>query len=251
MGGPKEPKKAEGNERAAPFVRAGRLRIPGTRRNAGEASGEMESGFSGEGEAELPGAGEPPARQLSLFARNDMTFVNQGIQAFRRLELERAVELFQRHRAVYPKGYDVSPRLSAAEFLAGGLREAPVDPCERAAALCRFWDAFEDRARSEGPAWMKFPGEIKKIYFSGVAEELLSISPADLSSLPGGIPPGFVLLQAERAEEAIASLQASIAETPHKAALYGWLGDAYLLRGGPAGGETVLPGSLPDRSRRD
>ena len=221
---------AEGLKQAAPFVRTGRMKARNVRRSADKDSAQPEAGLPGGGEAEPSSDAGPVAKQLSLFARNDMTFVNQGVHAFRRLDLERAVELFQKHRAIHPKGYPVGPRLSAAELLADGLREAPVDPCERAAALCRLWDAFEDRARSEGPAWTKFPGEVKKVYFSRMADELRSVGPTDLSPLPGGIPLGFVLLQAERAEEAIASLQASIAEAPHNAVLYGWLGDAYLLR---------------------
>src|SRR5208337_3371891 len=49
--------------------------------------------------------------------------------------------------------------------------------------------------------------------------------------LPGNIPPGYLLLQAGRYDEAIRSLQDCIPGMPRCAPLYGWLGDAYLLRG--------------------
>ena len=222
-----------GVKRTGPSVRAVRMKALKTPGAAAEEGGPAGPGFSDEDETGPPPVEESAPRQLSLFARNDMTFVNQGIHAFRRFDLAKAVELFRKHRAIYPRGYDVEPRLSAAEFLVEGMGGSPADPCERAAFLCRLWDAFEDRARSEGPAWMKFPGEIRQVFFSRVVDELRDTGPADLSDLPGGIALGFVLLQAGRAEEAIANLQAGIAETPHNAALYGWLGDSYLLRGDP------------------
>jgi tetratricopeptide (TPR) repeat protein len=176
-----------------------------------------------------------------------MTFVNQGIQAFRNLELEEAVEHFQRQRSVYPKGYDVSSRLAAAEFLLQGIREAPAEPGERPAYLCRLWDSFEDYliAQPVGRASVAnrdtHAAEVKGAFFAHVMEEAercgipdcpsLQGGAPDRSFLPGDIPRGYILLQAGRFDEAIHSLQDCIAGAPHHAALYGWLGDAYWLRG--------------------
>jgi tetratricopeptide (TPR) repeat protein len=169
--------------------------------------------------------------QLSLFARNDLDFVNRGIQAFSCLELEKAVECFQKHRTLYPKGYDISSRLKAAEFLIEGMRKAPADPGDRPAYLCRLWDSFEEYSESGDAGCAAFAAKAKSAYFVHVLKEVERNGPGGPTILPGGIPAGFILLQAGRYEEAIRNLQESIPKMPESAALYGWLGDAYLLRG--------------------
>ncbi len=158
--------------------------------------------------------------------------VNRGIRAFKNLELEKAVELFEKHRSVYPKGYDISSRLAAAEFLLRGIREAPDEPCERPGYLCRLWDSFEDFTGADGIGRDAFGAEIKGAFFARLIEEAERCGPVEGPSfLPGNIPPGYILLQAGRYEEAIRSLQDCIPQIPHNAALYGYLGDAYRLRG--------------------
>ena len=172
----------------------------------------------------------PPEEQLSLFAQN-MSFVNQGAQAFNNLELEKAVDLFQKHRSFYPKGYDVSSRLKTAEFLIQGMRETPVEPGERPGYLCMLWDAFEDYVRSEATAGDAFAGKAKGAYFARVLQEVERAGLAESTILPEDIPLGYILLQAGRYDEAIRSLQECIPRAPHNAAIYSYLGDAYRLRG--------------------
>jgi len=180
-------------------------------------------------ESRPPAAPQP---QLNLFAQNDMSLVNRGIRAFKNLELEKAVELFEKHRSVYPKDYDISSRLAAAEFLLLGIWEAPAESSARAASLCRLWDSFEDFIGAAGIGRDAFGAEIKTAFFARVIEEAEECGPVEGPSfLPGDIPLGYVLLQAGRYEEAIRSLQDYIPKMPHNAALYGYLGDAYRLRG--------------------
>ena len=171
-----------------------------------------------------------PEEQLSLFAQN-MSFVNQGTRAFNNLELEEAVDLFQKHRSFYPKGYDISSRLKAAEFLIQGMREAPAEPGERPGYLCRLWDSFEDYVRSEGTDGDVLAAKAKGAYFARVLQEVERAGLAESTMLPEDIPLGYILLQAGRYDEAIRSLQDRIPKMPDNAALYGWLGDAYRLRG--------------------
>jgi len=198
----------------------------------------------------------PPARQarqLSLFAQNDLSFMNRGIQAYRAMELDKAVELFRRHRQTYPNGHDVGSWSAAAEFLLDGMRGTPEEPRQRAQALCGLWDALEDRMESERAGPSVLAAEVKRAFFCRMIEELdlhcppgaaassVSVPPpcagtedeyADASLvLPGGIPVGYVLLHAGRHDEAIRRLQNSIPEMPGNAAVYGYLGDAYRLRG--------------------
>ncbi|SPJ15502.1 hypothetical protein SBDP2_380001 [Syntrophobacter sp. SbD2] len=161
-----------------------------------------------------------------------MSLVNRGIRAFKNLELEKAVELFEKHRSLYPKGYDISSRLAAAEFLLRGMRGAPDEPGERPGYLCRLWDSFEDFIGAAGIGRDAFGAEIKGAFFARVIEETEKCGPVEGPSfLSGDIPLGYVLLQAGRYEEAIRSLQDCIPKMVHNGALYGYLGDAYLLRG--------------------
>lgn len=248
----------------------------------------------------------PPARQprqLPLFAQNDLSFMNRGIQAYRAMELDEAVELFRRHRQTYPDVHDVGSWSTAAEFLLDGMREAPREPRQRAQALCGLWDALEDRMESERAGRSVLAAEVKRAFFCRVIEELDRHRPPDAAAssapapppctgtedkspggdvpsmtedsssgaggaspeparparmgspvaapdvspararplasgaagaslvLPGDIPVGYVLLHAGRYDEAIRSLQNSIPEMPRNAAVYGYLGDAYRLRG--------------------
>jgi tetratricopeptide (TPR) repeat protein len=171
--------------------------------------------------------------QISLLAQNDMIFVNRGIQAFKNLELEEAVEFFQKHRRLYPKGYDVSSRLKAAEFLVHGMCDAPAESGERPGYLCRLWDCFEDYVKSEGIDCEAVAAGAKGTYFARVIREIERAGLAESTGSPEDIPLGYILLQAGRYDEAIRSLQNCIAKMPNNAALYGWMGDAYWLRGEP------------------
>jgi tetratricopeptide (TPR) repeat protein len=176
------------------------------------------------------GPGSQTPKQISIFAQ-DMSFVNRGIQAFNKLELEKAVDLFQKHSSHYPKGYDISPWLKAAEFLLNGTSEAPHEPGKCLPYLCRLWDSFEDYLKSEQMDPDVFAAGAKSSYFARLFHEVERAGLAGSSILPENIPIGYVLLQAGQCEEAIRSLQECIPKMPQSAALYGWLGDAYLLRG--------------------
>ena len=204
---------------------------------AGEQRGKAgRAGCRDQGPAIPACGGSPPGAQpgqISLFAHNDMSLVNQGIRAFNNLELEKAADLFRKHRSIYPKGYDIASRLKAAEFLLRGMGEAPIEPVERPGCLCRLWDSFEDYLKSEGMDLDAFAARVKGAYFAHVLREVEREGPAGSTMLPGDIPLGYILLQAGRYEEACRSLQDCIPKTPQSAALYGWLGDAYWLRGEP------------------
>jgi len=192
----------------------------------GPAAVEDSGGFG----LAIPAGG--PTAQLPLFGRNDMSLVNRGIQAFKNLELEKAAEFFQKHRSLYPKGYDISSRLAAAEFLLRGIGEAPDESCARPDYLCRLWDSFVDFTGAAGIGRDAFSAEIKSAFFARVIEEAEKCGPVEGPGfLTGDIPTGYLFLQAGRYEEAIRSLQDCIPKMPQSAAIYGYLGDSYLLRG--------------------
>ena len=220
---------------AALFLRVEPAHIRHIIRRTTEAAGKAEVRAADRRQSGMETPPTPQAKQLTLFQQNDMSFMNRGIQAFRRLELEKAVELFKRHRSLYPKGFDVTSRLAAAELLLDGIREAPVDPAERPAYLCRLWNSFEELTKSEQTGQQAdYAAEVKGAFFARVIEEMEQCGSAhsgDSPLLPGEIPKGYLLLQAGRYEDAIRSLQASIPTALDNAALYGYLGDAYRLRG--------------------
>jgi len=175
------------------------------------------------------------AAQLSLFGRhNDMSFVNLGLRAFKDLELQKAVDCFEKQRAFHPGGYDVSSWLAAARFLLLGVGEAPDEPRERTGYLCRLWNSFEDHLESLGMHRHTVVADVKSAFFALVIGEAGKSCPDADSLVAGDIPLGYILLQAGRREEAIRSLQGCIAKLPHNAAAYGYLGDAYWLSGKPA-----------------
>jgi len=172
----------------------------------------------------------PRSIQPSLFDQGDMRFVNLGIHAFRKLELEEAVEFFEKHRKLYPKGFNVDARLSIAESLLKVINEAPSVALDRCAFLYRSWKSIERLAVVEHPEANAYLAEIKGAFFAGIADTIRQF-PDGAASLPEDIMPGYIYLQAGRYEEAIRSFQESIAQKPAHALPYGYLGDAYMLRG--------------------
>ena len=172
------------------------------------------------------------SRQLSLFSQSDMILVNQGVQALKTLELEQAIELFRKHQKIYPKGHDVTPKIALAEFLLQGLWEAPSELPEHVPHLCRLWNRFEEHARSHGMSSNdRLVAELQKAFFDRMVQEIEREGVAGTPLIAGEIPFGYILLQAGRHEQAIPHLQAVIPKAPHNAAVYGYLGDAYWLRG--------------------
>lgn len=169
-------------------------------------------------------------RQYSLFEQNDMSFANRGIQAFRSMELEKALEFFRQHKRLYPGGYDVTSREAAAEFLVREIEKAPADPLEQPGYLCGLWNTFEEYVEREHPGREAILAEVKPAFFARIVESVDRSGPVPPLSFPGNIPMGYILLQAGRYDEAVRSLQHRIMESPHDASLYGYLGDAYLLR---------------------
>jgi tetratricopeptide (TPR) repeat protein len=126
----------------------------------------------------------------------------------------------------------VAPKIALTEFLSAGMREAPAAVSERVPHLCRLWTSFEDHIRSRGMKTDdRLVSELQKSFFEKMAKEIEGADLSDISLIAGEIPYGYVLLQAGQYDQAIQHLQAAIAKTPNNAAIYGYLGDAYWLRG--------------------
>lgn len=174
---------------------------------------------------------QPKVRQLSLFAQKDMPLINEGIQALKRLDLDKAIECFQRHKRLFPRSYDVASKTAIAEFLREGLHAAADEGQDRLLHLCNLWRSLEDHLISIGAAQEPSLPAVKAAYFERALQEAEHFALIDMPFVSNDIPMGYLHLQAGRLEDAIQSLQACILKDPHNAAVYGYLGDAYLLRG--------------------
>lgn len=173
---------------------------------------------------------KPRVQQLSLYAQKDMPLINEGVQALKALEPEKAVELFEKHRKLFPRGYDVTSRIALAQSLLDGLRRAPVDQPARLAHMCSFWSTFENRLSTTETGKDPLVEKIKRSFFEKALQEAESSGLNDMLQVAKGVPLGYVYLQAGQIERAVQSLQASILHAPDSAEVYAYLGDAYWLR---------------------
>ena len=219
-------------KKAAVITRMGEGLLRSILRRPAEAAASSETSREGNpiDPSETPAADR--GRQLSLFSQNDMILVNQGLQALKALQLEPALELFRKHRRIYPKGHDVVPKIALTEFLLEGLREAPADVHKRIPHLCRFWNEVENYVQAHGMKLNdRLIAELQKAFFEKMLQEIKEGGLADDSLIGDQIPVGYIFLRAGQDEQAVLHLQAAIPTAPHCAALYGYLGDAYGRRG--------------------
>jgi tetratricopeptide (TPR) repeat protein len=170
--------------------------------------------------------------QISLFDE-PYTLLNGGVAALKALRLTEAREKFREYgeRKLYSNSGDAEVYLDLTEFLHEGLagidRAAPDAPGH----LWRLWKAFEKHA-----ATMKIPGagllsDLQCAYFSMATTIMETIGMAEAPWFDDGLPTGLLYLEAGACDRAIASLQTCIPTSADNASVYGYLGDAYLLRG--------------------
>jgi tetratricopeptide (TPR) repeat protein len=171
--------------------------------------------------------------QLFLF-EDRLTLLNRGILDLTRLNLEEAAAAFERYKALYRDENRVEAELQVTDFLKRGFAEAP-EPCSEVPAyLCGLWNSFERWRRSQGFSQEDIVSEIKSSFFRKIIGVIAECNMADTAFLSERIPTGYVYLQAGQYDAAIKALQGCIPVRPHDARIYGYLGDAYLLRGDPA-----------------
>ncbi|NVM22968.1 MAG: tetratricopeptide repeat protein [Desulfobacterales bacterium] len=170
--------------------------------------------------------------QLPLF-EDKRALLNRGILELRRLNLDEAKKSFVDYKGLYHQGNDVDSEIKLTDFLMKGFADAP-DACpEEPAYLCGLWASFEDYAKSLGFEHGNIISGIKSSFFRKALETINRCHLADSPFLSDTVPTGYVYIQAGRYDEAIKALQACTPITPDNAAIYGYLGDAYILRGEP------------------
>jgi len=170
--------------------------------------------------------------QLSLFDEKNV-LSNTGASELIRLNLEGARKAFQSYQDIYRDGNDIEVKLKITAFLLDGFVQCPADSPEEPAYLYRLWNSFEKYASEISFNDESILSGIKDSFFQKIIEAISRWDLADMPFFLDNVPMGCVYMEAGNIDQAIASLQASIPVTENNAALYGYLGDAYMLRGEP------------------
>ncbi len=169
--------------------------------------------------------------QLSLFG-DENTLYNTGLQHLLEMDFGRCVETLKRYARLFPWGRDPVKEIAIGRFWQEKLEMArwtAIVPHE-AERRYNLWLQFEQLfgyPRSRESIERQF--QIR--FFSRLAEGLEKGKEGERTTLPQGTPVGFLYLLAGRPDPAIALLQALIAAEPDHGKAYGYLGDAYALRG--------------------
>jgi len=168
--------------------------------------------------------------QLPLFEDRYM-LMNSGLQYLEKLSLDEAKKAFERYRDLYRDGDDIDTKLKITQFLIDGFLNAP-DMCpDEPACLYKLWDSFEGYVKSIGFEAENIISEIRNSFFRKLFKAVDRCDLTDAPFLSDNIPMGYVYMEAGQHDMAIKSLQACIPVTRDNAVIYGYLGDAYMLKG--------------------
>ena len=159
--------------------------------------------------------------------------LNRGISELTRLNLVEAKEAFEHYKALYRREHDIDTKLKHTDFLMEGFANGPESCPEQPAYLCELWSSFEDYVQAVGFEQGHIISDIKSSFFRKAVEAINQCDLAEAPLLSDTIPTGYVYIQAGEYDLAIKVLQSCILKTPRSAAIYGYLGDAYMLRGEP------------------
>jgi tetratricopeptide (TPR) repeat protein len=171
-------------------------------------------------------------KQLSLFQEENI-LLNGAIQDLRALRLEEAKKAFHEYRDIYPNGESVDYKLKLAVFLLDGLAKVSGAAFEEPDGLCHLWEDFENYAKTIGVDDGHLMTGIKKSFFKNIVDTISRYELAGAPFLADLMPTGYVYIQAGDYDRAITSLQASLPLSSANAHIYGYLGDAYMMRGDP------------------
>lgn len=170
------------------------------------------------------------AEQIPLF-QDEYVLLNDGVAALVALNLDAAVSALQSYLDLYDSRGNAEKMLAIADVLRRGLAACPENSPERPACLFTFWTSFEASAQAGVWGCGDLIPQIRLTFFRFLEKAVEDAGLPDSARLAPQIPIGYVHLQTGRYDLAIHSLQVAIAASPDNAAVYGYLGDAYFLRG--------------------
>ncbi len=168
--------------------------------------------------------------QLLLFQDQDMLF-NRGVLELARLNLEAARAAFDRYEELYHDGDAIDPQRKLTDFLIESFSGVPDSCPEKPAHIYGVWTSFKTYVESGHSLGSTLLTEMKYSFFKKIREAIEECSLTDPFYIADEIPVGYVYIQLKEYSLAIQSLQACIRATPDNAAIHGYLGDAYILRG--------------------
>ncbi|MDY0187517.1 MAG: hypothetical protein RBR16_06305 [Syntrophus sp. (in: bacteria)] len=170
----------------------------------------------------------PVFEQISLFD-DAYTLLNSGLADFMSLDLQSARNSLEQYGEIYRARDQVAHFLGIIDFLEEKLAQTP-NGIEEPAYLYDLLNTLEvETSRVACLSQNVRDGirsSLQKRLLKAIEDHHLSGTPYLSSSLPTG----FVYLRAGRPDEAIAALQACLPLSPGNALIYGYLGDAYLMR---------------------
>ncbi len=170
--------------------------------------------------------------QLWLFQDRAM-LLNSGILELTRLNLDAAREAFNRYQELYHDKDAIDREIKLTDFLIKGFSRVPDTCPERPAHLYRLWTSFESYLQSVSFVGKNIVSKIKYSFFRKIREAVEQCNLTDALYISDTIPTGYVYMQIKEYNLAIKSLQSCVPVTPDNAMIYGYLGDAYMLRGEP------------------
>ena len=171
-----------------------------------------------------------PDGQLSLFDMDKM-ILNKALLELKQLNLEKAHTLFTKYAAQFPQTDRVEKQHKLTKFILKALYKIPDTCPENINYLLEFWQEVYDYGENSEYAVQTLISEIKPAYFRRILEAIEGWDQTAPTTLFGPHPMGYVYLQTGDYDRSIRSLQEYIKEDPHNARIFGFLGDAYFLRG--------------------
>ncbi|OPY90032.1 MAG: hypothetical protein A4E72_00856 [Syntrophus sp. PtaU1.Bin208] len=170
----------------------------------------------------------PVFEQISLFD-DAYTLYNCGLSDLIALNLQAARDSFERYGEIYRAQDQVADFLKLITSLEEKLAEIPAGDDE-AAHLYDLLDAFESDPDAVFCLAKDIRDGIRSSFHRKILQSLEKHHLVGAPYLSNSVPTGYVYLQAGRPDEAIAALQACLPLSPGNALIYGYLGDAYVLR---------------------
>ena len=166
--------------------------------------------------------------QISLFD-DEFILLNGAMTAIKALQPNDALEALKSYNVFYPRGQNVEGLVRIASFLKEGLSAMPSSGADRPAYLFRLWESFEafDRSGSGGMT----VEELRQPFFRRIADAIEEGHLTGSAFLAERIPVGYTYIETGEWDRAIRSLQTNLIATPDNASTYGYLGDAYWMRG--------------------
>jgi len=194
--------------------------------------------------------------ELPLFG-DEYVLLNDATNALLDLRLDAALVFLSNYRDLYKKNKDVEEKLAIVGFLQEQLAPEPPPGPDRVRFLFRVWRSFESFC-NELTYNRAIADKMRPSYFQRMAEVMKASALTDSFFLADNIPAGYVYIQTGNYDEAIRSLRTCLLSVRDNAAVFGYLGDAYLARGNKKTGRVfyfeaclISPCSVDWQNNRD